>query len=838
MSAPWIYFFTDPLSDGADPRAMLGGKGASLAEMSRAQFHVPPGFTIVTPACRWFYEHKEKWPPELIDELVKFMARLEEATGRTFGRGEKRLLVSVRSGAAMSMPGMMDTVLNVGAKSDAWAELKRCIDTVFKSWMSERAVAYRKRHRITGLDGTAVNVQAMFPSEISGVLFTRDPNDASAERIVIEASHGLGEAVVSGEVTPDRFLVSRSDFSKFETVKARETPTLNAAQIAELCELSLRIEKHFGPPMDLEWGWAEGKFALLQSRPIKGIELAQATAALRKEECERLRALAGSGEKVWVAHNLGETLRNPTPLTWDIIRQFMSGNGGFGRMYRDLGYQPSRDVCENGFLELIGGAIYADPARAACLFWDGLPMGYDVAELRANPNTINRAPNKFDPERVDGRFLWRLPRLMLSMWRSSRGLTRLRAESKKYFDDIVLPPYLEYVRSRRVQDLTKLSTPELLDELKARRVRVLDEFGCESLKPGFAGAAALNELESSLQQLCGPTIGSQMAASLTTALDGDTTLEQDELLAAVARGEKNMSDFIERNGHRCPGEMELMQPRWREDSDYLEGVVKQIRSSKEPPLEERHAKRVAEQRATSKALPSVLERSGGSSLSEEIDACLRDARALLAYRESGKHYLMQGYELIRLVLLEFGRRWELKDDVFFLRLDELAEFESRRDELKASIPARKLRWEAAKKLTMPESIDSRDLDSLGLPPKVEAKGGALSGAGLSAGVGEGTVRIVFDPGEARDLGADYILVCPSTDPGWTPLFMGARGLVVERGGVLSHGAIVARDFGIPAVACPGATTLLRAGERVRVDGNAGSILRLEAEKEAAACSTP
>lgn len=835
MSARWIYFFKDALPDGAEPRAMLGGKGASLAEMTRAQFQVPPGFTIVTAACRWFYEHQEKWPAELIDELVAYMARLEEATGRTFGRGEKRLLVSVRSGAAMSMPGMMDTVLNVGRGNDAWAELKRCIDTVFKSWMSERAVAYRARHRIAGLDGTAVNVQAMFPSEVSGVLFTRDPNDVAADRIVIEASHGLGEAVVSGEVTPDRFLVSRSDFCKYETIKARDTATLNPEQITELCALSLRIEKHFGPPMDLEWGWAEGKFALLQSRPIKGIEQAQAALALRREEAERLRALAGTREKVWVAHNLGETLRNPTPLTWDIIKQFMSGNGGFGRMYRDLGYQPSRGVCEQGFLELIGGAIYADPERAACLFWDGLPMGYDVAELRDNPNAINRAPTKFEPDRVDGGFLWRLPRLMLSMWRSSRGLKRLRAESKKHFDDNVLPPFLEYVRSRRLQDLSKLSTSELLQELDARRVRVLDEFGCESLKPGFAGAAALSELEGFLQQLCGPQAGSQIAASLTTALDGDTTLEQDELLAAVARGEKKMADFIEKNGHRCPGEMELMQPRWREDADYLEGVVTQLRSSKEASLEERHAKRMIDQRNASKSLPGVLERNGGSALQDEIESALRDARALLAYRESGKHFLMQGYELIRLVLIELGRRWELKDDVFFLRLDELAQFESKRDELKAALPARKLRWEAAKKLSMAERIDSRDLASLGLPPKVEAQGGALSGATLSAGVGEGTVRIVFDPSEARDLGTDYILVCPSTDPGWTPLFMRARGLVVERGGVLSHGAIVARDFGIPAVACPGATTLLRAGERVRVDGNAGFILRLEKE---AACSKP
>src|SRR5204863_5477021 len=115
MSQRWIYFFTDALPANADTRGWLGGKGASLAEMSRAGFRVPPGFTIITEACRWFYEHGENWPPELEVEVRANLKRLEDAMGRTYGRGEKRLLVSVRSGAASSMPGLMDTVLNVGS---------------------------------------------------------------------------------------------------------------------------------------------------------------------------------------------------------------------------------------------------------------------------------------------------------------------------------------------------------------------------------------------------------------------------------------------------------------------------------------------------------------------------------------------------------------------------------------------------------------------------------------------------------------------------------------------------------------------------------------------------
>jgi pyruvate,water dikinase len=127
---------------------------------------------------------------------------------------------------------------------------------------------------------------------------------------------------------------------------------------------------------------------------------------------------------------------------------------------------------------------------------------------------------------------------------------------------------------------------------------------------------------------------------------------------------------------------------------------------------------------------------------------------------------------------------------------------------------------------MPAAIDSRELDQLGQPRSYESAA-ELKGEAVAAGVAAGTARIVFDPREPRDLGANYILVCPSTDPGWTSLFVNARGLVVEKGGVLSHGAIVARDFGIPAVVCPGATKRIKDGSKLRLDGNRGMIHLME-----------
>ncbi|NQZ70339.1 MAG: pyruvate, phosphate dikinase, partial [Lentisphaeria bacterium] len=285
IATQWIYPFGPGLAEITNPpgKDLLGGKGASLAAMCDADLPVPPGFTITTECCRAFFDEGKKWPKTLEAEIRKHLEDLEKSTGRSFGKGKDPLLVSVRSGAAVSMPGMMDTLLNCGlhpdlaeelgnppefwsvytqfilmfahtvedipeddfgasgdgdkadrqsvdrcleiyAKkagrpfpTDPWQVLCECISAVFNSWHSERAITYRQRNDIRGIIGTAVNVQVMYPSQISGILFTQDPNDLASERLVLESSYGLGEAVVSGNVTPDRFMVPRNDFTAYDS---------------------------------------------------------------------------------------------------------------------------------------------------------------------------------------------------------------------------------------------------------------------------------------------------------------------------------------------------------------------------------------------------------------------------------------------------------------------------------------------------------------------------------------------------------------------------------------------------------------------------------------------
>ena len=909
-----VYFFGEGGSEG-DPesRDILGGKGASLAAMSRAGLPIPPGFTIAIPCCRHYHEHGRRWPSRLAENVTASLKRLEQASGKTFGGKTDPLLVSVRSGAAVSMPGMMDTILNCGLHPDmadalpdrelfwsvyagfilqfgevvakipseafeeaekaaaangggkkALAEryielyenesgkvfpttpreaLDQCINAVFDSWNNERAEVYRKAHRLTHLDGTAVTVQQMFDSEVSGIAFTANPVNPAANEIIIESAFGLGESIVSGGVTPDRFVLDKATLAVKERTLGRKDrvmsglagttrpfdplgPTLTDAEVRELGELALKVEQYFGLAVDIEWGLARGKLVLLQSRPIRGLQAAQALEEARQEEIARIKELAAGERKVWIIHNLAETLPAPTPLTWDIMREFMSGDGGFGSMYKDFGYRPTREVCEKGFLALLFGRIYADPDRVAGLFWSNFPMCYDHEEALANPAILQAAPTKFDANRVDQTFLLRLPATVVGMIRSSRLMKRARADAVRSFTEKALPGYQAYLEEKRGQDLSRMSTPDLCAEIRERMRRVLTEFGNESLKPGFFGGLALASLEQLLTQILGPADGPKLCQALTSGLEGDSSVEQMIMLHQVRKRTATMAEFLGQYGHRAVGEMELANPRFREDTAYLEQVTQAGVEDERRSPEAMHRAGREKREATMRGLRAVLAEAGGASLLEDVEGLAVEAQTLLPYRETGKHYLMMGYELIRAAIVELGRRWRIGDGVFYLRLDELPEFEQNAEQLKKEIGARRERYEMFRKLDLPDLVNSDDIHHLGLKREFKASK-ELPGVSLSAGAVRGTARIVFSPSEARDLGDDAILVCPSTDPSWTALFTQIQGLIVERGGVLSHGAITARDFGIPAVAFADATSIIRNGTRLQVDGDSGLIRILE-----------
>ena len=275
----------------------------------------------------------------------------------------------------------------------------------------------------------------------------------------------------------------------------------------------------------------------------------------------------------------------------------------------------------------------------------------------------------------------------------------------------------------------------------------------------------------------------------------------------MSRGE-----FLKRFGHRGPNEMELSSPRWSEDFS-LHSMASSVNTSA----------KLAGETAAAEVLGRVAaDAKWNRPLTQLMSEHLERMRTYLGLRETGKHYLMLGYAEIRRTLLELDRRFKLVGGIFFLTTDELPQLVAGKD-MKPLIAERRRSRAIELSLEVPPVLFGDDLDAIGrpLPPPDGAE--ELKGVPLSAGVVEGPALVLIEP-SAATVEPGYILVCPSTDPAWVPLFVNARGLVMESGGTLSHGAIVAREFGLPAVAgLPGVQRRIKTGQRLRVDGGRGTV---------------
>jgi pyruvate,water dikinase len=920
-----VYFFGAGKADGGSSiKDRIGGKGASLADMTVAGLNVPPGFTISADCCARYYESGKKWPQGLEQQVRDNFDRLEQLAGRPFGRGGNPLLVAVRSGAAVSMPGMMDTVLNVGLNPDCvramaertgnaraswdayrhflgmfahtiagihddvlqgivnstmtqrgvshedkldaaameaicchmldayrqhvgvpmpvepWTMLVQAINAVFASWNSERAITYRKHHKINGLLGTAVNVQMMCPSEVSGVMFTANPVDAKLEQIIIESSYGLGEAVVLGKVTPDRFVLNKRELriaerhiSTKDTIiatlaqdgKARTTDrnaaSLRDNQIEDLARLGLRVESYFEVPCDIEWGLSQGEFYLLQSRPIRGLQRREPSVdpeqreKVRAGEIAAARRLADPLGTVWSRFNLAEILPEPTPMTWSIVRRFMSGRGGFGLMYRDLGFDPDPRLDDVGIFDLICGRPYCNLSREARMHYRHLPFEHNFAAIKAAPNKALYPQPRINPFHAGWQFWLLAPlRLPWTTWRMSRAERRRQRLAGTFPDDFhrrIVPAFDAEVQREQGADYSRLDPPALVARLEYCIQRTLLDFARESLKPTALAAFAMGAIERTLT----PRLGhDQTQASLRELVMGVHPEEEANVAGAVrdlGDGKLDRATFLKRFGHRGNNEMELQSPRWSEQPETLDNLASQ------------HAARAAEINVPAAWNRIVVE--AQLTPAEQLGTYeqLQSLHTFMALRETAKHHLMKGYALIRRVLVELDRRFDLDGGIFFLTPADLPRLLAG-ENLSAQIDEAKRRRVAALSLEAPQVLFSDDLEAIGRPVVALSSASAMQGVALSAGVAEAPALVLQSPAMTALPSEPYILVCPSTDPAWVPLFVQARGLVMETGGILSHGAIVARDFGLPAVAgLPDIHRRLKTGQRLRVDGTSGQV---------------
>lgn len=757
------------LRDCADV-ALVGGKAANLGALLRAGFVVPDGFVMTTAARD--------------ADLGSIRAAYRHLNAKA---------VAVRSSARMedtetaSMAGQFKTILNVRNE----AELLDAVQLCRASLASSNSFVYPNEGPIP------LVIQSQVAADVAGVLFTQSPQNP--DEMLVEAAPGLGDNVVSGRTQPDTFRINRETGEILGSRYRHEPPSLTSTQLKQLWRLGRKVASHFGSPQDIEWAISGDELFLLQARPITTSDRTVIRTNLIRAARERLLE---SGRGPWVLHNLAETVPHPTPLTWSVLRKFISGVGGFGAMYRRLGFEPAATEV----LELVLGRVYLDLARAPGLFGKEFPFVYDAELLRRDANAA-----QLPPSLPGGSWLARF-RAGRQMREAERKIDRESIDLDQRLREQIIPRFTQWCAAEKERDLTCLSTEKWIALWHERVDRLFNEFAPQIFFTTFIAASALQRLQNFVAEHFWdeqPEVLTQLFAS---SGQPDETFLADVALREVARGQSSLGEWLKRYGHRAVGEFDLAAPRWREIPDALRTYAERLENTPDPV--DLHRKRTERARQKMNQLPERAV--------HELEKRIDLARRYLVFREDGKHYLMLGYDLLRDLMLEASRR--LRTDVAWLTADELTEALRRGSAPQSQIDHRRREFLAEARINLPQWIDASDLSSLGEPPKSENHQ-PFEGLPISSGFASGPVRIVESPLDKRDLGKNYVLVCPSTDPQWTPLFLNASALVLGCGGSLSHGAIVAREMNLPAVVLPNATQFLRENEEIFVDGSSGTISR-------------
>jgi pyruvate,water dikinase len=843
----------------ADDIAAVGGKAANLGELIRAGFDVPPGFCITTEAYRRAVRGTSVEAGTVTDAAAAraavlgapFPESVAAAVRDAYARLESGAdgPVAVRSSATAedlpgaSFAGQQDTYLDVAGIDDVLDAVQRC----WASLWTDRAVAYRAAQGIDGAGvALAVVVQRMVDAESAGVLFTADPVTGRRRQAVLDAARGLGDAVVSGAVDPDHFVVDTGTariLDRRRGIRADEQAAcLTDAQVKALASLGDRVETAFGTPQDIEWAVdADGHAWLTQSRPITTLYPVPVRAA----------RLPAGDTRVFFCITLAQGLHRPvTPMGIAALRVIGSG-------FLDLvGRRPDRIVDGPGGFAVSGDRIFVDatPVVRSSVGREIFPRALDVMEARSA--VVLRG--LFDDPRFSV-----LPR---SRRRFARPALHLAARVRLplLVVQALASPAVAQRRVRRLADEVRAWAVPAGGDIPTRVDGVVDLlFRAMPLAPrSLPGAlVGFGMLGLAGRLLRGSTQPGDLQAVLRSVPDNVTTEMDLDLWQVAVRArddpdsaaalrtrtareladgygtgslpavlQRAMSAFLDRYGHRTVAEIDLGMPRWSEDPAHLFGVLSgYLRLDADAASPARH---FADGARDAKAMMRTLAgraRRRGRLRAAAVRFSLRRARALVGMREMPKFLVITAMSGARAAMLQIGR--ELSDagriaqpeDVFFLDFDETKRAAAG-DELKATVRERRDRYDAElRRRHVPRVLlsDGTEPEAVGSGSAVAAE--ALRGTPASAGTVTAPARVILDPVGAH-LEPGEILVAPSTDPGWTPLFLTAGGLVMEMGGANSHGAVVAREYGIPAVVgVPRATETITTGAEVTVDGAAGVV---------------
>ncbi len=850
--------------------SLAGGKGAHLGALARlGGIRVPAGFCVTTDAFRRIVTEASSID-ELLGELshlgghdrvaiqtvsaairhaverVVIPDDLADEIGRSVTRLGDRSAYAVRSSATAedlptaSFAGQQDTYLNVVGVAETLRHISRCWASLF----TERAVTYRLRN---GFDHRgvrmAVVVQRMVFPRAAGILFTADPVTSNRTVVSIEAGFGLGEALVSGRVDADVYkvrdggIVAKEIATKRLATRAspvggtlevtveperQREPALTDGQVLQLAQLGRRIEAHFGQPQDIEWCLVDGGFQFVQSRPITTLFPIPIPIPI---------PVAGDREgHVYVSVGHQQMMTDPMkPLGvsfWQLTAaQPMSEAGG--RLFVDV----ARDLAS----PTSGAALLGVLGRSDPLIGDALRTILERGDLV--PTLLDDGPDmtaggdKPGPVEAGAALVAEL------IERSRASIARLNV------------------------DIATKSGPALLDFILAdiqELKRIL--FDPESLQVIRAGIEATRWLNEQLQAWLGEknaadvltrsvphNITSEMGLALLDVADvirphpevvsflqkveNDSSLDGLPELAGGREASDAIRAFLAEYGMRGAGEIDITRPRWSERPTALVPVI--VGNIKNfGPGEGKRRFEQGRQEALKKER-EVLERlralPDGERKAEEARLMIDRVRCLVGYREYPKYGMVSHYFVYKQALLEeAGRLVQAgvlgeQEDIFYLTLREIDDVVRSNQVDDRLIGQRKEAFRSYRALTPPRVLTSDGEVIAGAYRRDDVPAGAMVGLPVSAGTVEGRARVVLDMARA-DLEEGDILVTTYTDPSWTPLFVAIAGLVTEVGGLMTHGAVVAREYGLPAVVgVEEATRLIPDGQRIRVHGTDGYV---------------
>lgn len=824
--------------------ARVGRKALHLGLMMRAGFPVPRGFVIPTDAC----EEAIRSSGEQIELDEPLRAAIIAAYR---ARGFQR--VAVRSSATLedlrhaSFAGIYTTRINVASDAELIQAVVECI----RSLQAPPTALYRQQ---VGLEengcgpGMAVVVQEMVDAEVSGVIYTLNPVTFSRDECVINSVFGLGEPLVSGRVPGDTFRVNREG-RVLEARIGEHGTTLTPAQLRDLVDAGKALEAFFGRPQDIEFAIAGRQKHILQTRPISAMSdsLERKAVRYRQTEIERLRRrIAGlrrkgtltCGEAVYSDGNIAEILPTPTPMSFGIFTAIFSDEGGIQLGRRRLGYTLGDETSE-GLFELICGHPYFNLELDAKTFQVDFPLDITayLNRVKAEPHlahypelglyqqelTLDEAVRRFGPDegrKYHDRFLEFLS-----------GMMRWGEASYTQFSDAIEPGLQRYLARERSVALTDLSSEEIVVKVWGYLDHLKQYTAVHFVIAARLGFFFTERVKRQLQVWFGPEADG-LIEKLLHGLERSKIGQEGIDLARLAQQEMLREEFLATYGHLAPNELEIAMPRMADDPQSLDRLLRKAAAATHHPAAESLQQVERRERAEAE-VRSRMARLGASRLDiQTLFAELTYAQRYLPLRESIKFYLAAEYAFMRRALIVLSQQLDLEpEEIFYLFPGELSELlgdlKSAREKMRVRREEREIALLFSKRKWMPRVIFESSLEEIGRPPRLEASQ-EFEAVPVSSGEAVGIVRII-DPDRLDALSngngchAHDVIVVPAVSLGMFPHIMGAAGLVMETGGILAHGACLARESGVPAVILENASLLLPDRSRVRIDGSSGKV---------------